>query len=135
MRVYSVFYISAELIRCPVILYPPIKTIRGRRNLSPRMEITGIQSIYLKIKIRHTIQNVNAKVLQCQCIVSERSCGPLPYTCIFNIYLFSADQSFKKTGLEDLKQSLCLCILWFCISITISNYQLHTFIVVAHGKK
>src|SRR6218665_334112 len=42
-----------------------------------------VYSIPLKTKIRHKTQNVNAKHLQCQCIVSGRSCGHSP--CIFHI--------------------------------------------------
>jgi len=35
------------------------------------------------------------------------------------IYIsFSADHSLKKTGLENLKESPYLCILWFWILIT-----------------
>jgi len=37
------------------------------------------------------------------------------------------DHSLKKTGLENLEQSLYLCIiLWFKILITASTYQLYT---------
>jgi len=39
----------------------------------------------IKTKIRHRTQNVNAKHLQSQCIVSGRSWGPSPY--IFDIYI------------------------------------------------
>src|SRR6218665_2188998 len=60
----------------------------------------------LKTKIRHKTQNVNAKHLQCQCIVSGRSCGPSPY--IFGIYLFFSGPQFEKTGSENLEKSLYL---------------------------
>jgi len=32
-------------------------------------------------RIRHKAQHVNSKHMRCQCIVSERSCGPLPRAC------------------------------------------------------
>ena len=76
----------------------------------PRMESTGIE-YPLKTKIRHKTQNVNAKNLRCQCIVSGGSCVPSLY--IFDIALFTADHSLKKTGFKNLEQSLYLCILWF----------------------
>src|SRR6218665_1379321 len=69
----------------------------------------------LKSKIRHKTQNVNCKQLQCQGIVSGRSCGPSPY--IFDIYLFFQWITVCKTGLENSEQSLYLCILWFWILI------------------
>src|SRR6218665_125847 len=50
------------------------------------------------------------------CKVSEGSCGPSPYVyAIISliISLFSADHSFKETGLENLEQSIYLYILWF----------------------
>ena len=47
---------------------------------------------------------------------------------IYFISLFSADHSWKKTGLENLKQSFYLCSLWFRILITPSNYQLYAFL-------
>jgi len=40
------------------------------------MDYTGIK-YPLKTNVRHETQPVNAKHMQCQCIVSERSCGPL----------------------------------------------------------
>jgi len=93
------------------------------------MESTGIE-YPLKTKIRHNTQNVNAKHLRCQCLVSGRSCGPSPY--IFDIYLFFSGPQFEKTGFKNLEQSLYLCILWtFRILITVSNYQLYTFLNVA----
>jgi len=59
--------------------------------------------------------------------VSGRSCGPSPY--IFDIYIsFFSGPQFEKAGLENLEQSLYLCILWFLIFITASNYQLNTFL-------
>src|SRR6218665_191952 len=71
----------------------PHKTIRGMNiNLSPRMESTSIE-YPLKTKIRHKTQNVNAKHLRCQCIVSGRS--------ISLIYIsFSVDHSLKKLALK-----------------------------------
>jgi len=56
-------------------------------------------------------QNGNAKHLQCGCIVSGRSCGPSPH--IFDIISFFSGPQFKRTGLENLEQSLYLCISWF----------------------
>ena len=49
--------------------------------------------------ISHKTQNVNAKHLRCQCIVSGRSCEPSPH--IFDIYLslFSGSQ-FEKLALK-----------------------------------
>jgi len=63
--------------------------------------------------------------LQCQCIVSGRYCVPSPYIS------FISGPQFEKIGLENLEQSLYLCILWFLILITASNYQLCTFINIA----
>jgi len=45
--------------------------------------------------MRHKTQNVNAKHLQWQCIVSRNSWGPLPY--IFDIYIsFFSGPQFEK---------------------------------------
>jgi len=45
---------------------------------------------------------------------------------LWYISLFSADHSLKKkTGLENLEQSIYLCILWLWILNTASNYQLY----------
>src|SRR6218665_2931668 len=87
------------------------------------MESTGIE-YPPKTKIRHKTQNVNAKHLQCQCLVSGRSSGPSSHTCIFDIYLFFSEAQFEKTSLESLEQSLYLCTLGFLILITAFNYQL-----------
>src|SRR6218665_4070400 len=88
-----------------------------------------VYSIPLKNKIRHNTQNVNAKHLQCQCIILGRSCGPSPH--IFDIYVFFSGQQFEKAGFENLKQSLYLCNLWFLISTTVSTNQLYTFLNIA----
>ena len=66
------------------------------------MESTGIE-YPLKTKIRHKTQNVNDKYLQCQCIVSRRSCGPSPY--IFDVEDYTSffnGPLFEKTRLENL---------------------------------
>jgi len=69
-------------------------------SLSPRIESTGIE-YPLKTKIRHKTQNVNAKHLQCQCIVSGRSCGPSPH--IYDIYLFLQRATVWKNWLRKLR--------------------------------
>jgi len=108
----------------------PHKTTRGMNKSIPPDEINryGVSPLKLKLDIKHKMLIIN--ILQCQCIVSGRSCGPLLY--IFDIYLFfQRTIVLKKTGLENLEQSLYLCILWFWILITAYNYQLYTFPNVA----
>ena len=85
------------------------------------MEYTSIE-YPLKTKIRYKTQPVNAKHMQCQCIVSERSCGNSPYS--FDTYLLVRRPEIEKTGLENLKQMLYLCIFWFWIFLRhlIINY-------------
>ena len=62
--------------------------------------------------------------MQCQCIVSERSCG-LYYIFDLKAYLLVCGPSLKKTGIENLEQLLYLCIfVCFWILITASNCQL-----------
>src|SRR6218665_4219428 len=64
----------------------------------------------LKTEIRHKTQNVIAKHLQCQCIVSGRSCRPSPY--IFDRYLFYSGPRFENTGLENLENCFtCVKVL------------------------
>jgi len=65
----------------------------------------------LKTKIRHKTQNVNDKHLQCQCIVSGRSCGPSPY--IFDIYLFFSRSQFEKTKLRTIALPVYFMVLNF----------------------
>jgi len=43
-------------------------------------------------------------------------------------HLLVCGPQFDKTGLENLEQLLYLCIFWFRIWITASNYQLYTFL-------
>jgi|SRR6218665_1023550 len=79
---------TVKLRQCPVILYPH-KTIRGMNKSIPPEGINLYRSsIPLKTKIRPKTQNVNAKHLQCQCIVSGRSCGPLSYIFDIGLYLY-----------------------------------------------
>jgi len=65
------------------------------------MESTGIE-YPLKTKIRHNTQNVNAKDLQCQCIVSGRSRTFISFIYIRKyifyiiMYFFSGPQFEKK---------------------------------------
>jgi len=57
-----------------------------------------------------------------------------PISLMYNIYrkfIFFSGSQFKKTGLENLEQSLYLCILWFWIWIKASNYQSYTFLNIA----
>jgi len=68
---YWYFYTFLNKCRCPVILYSPIRLYGGMNKSLPRMESTGIEYPH-KTKIRHKTQNVNAKHLRCQCIVSGR---------------------------------------------------------------
>ena len=65
------------------------------------MESTGIE-YPLQTEIRHKTQNVNAKYLQCQCIVSGHSCGPSPYILDI-IYLFYSGPQFKRNWLRQLR--------------------------------
>src|SRR6218665_2594446 len=51
-----------------------------------------VSPLKLKSDIKH--KNVKAKYLQCQYLVSERSCRPSPY--IFDIHLFFSSPQFKK---------------------------------------
>ena len=53
------------------------------------------------------------------------------FAYIFDMYLFFHQTTVWKTGFKNLEQSLYLCILRFWISITASNYQLYTFLIVA----
>src|SRR6218665_175961 len=87
------------------------KTIRGVNKSIPPDGINRYTVSPLKTKIRLKTQNVNAKHLRCQCIVSGHSYGPSPY--IFDIYLFFSGPPFEKTGFKNLEQSLYLSILWF----------------------
>src|SRR6218665_2631343 len=68
--------------------------------------------------------NKMLNIMQCQCIVSDRSSGLSPY--IFDIYFWSADHSLKELALINLKQFINLCIFWFWILISAANYQLYT---------
>src|SRR6218665_2530471 len=76
--------------RCPVILYPPIRLSGGMNKSIHPDGINRYRVSPLKLKIRHKTQNVNAKHLRCQCIISGRSCEPSPH--IFDIYI-----SFQRT--------------------------------------
>ena len=73
-------YLVHYAVHVPVSrdMVSPHKTIRRMNKSTPRMESTGIECIPLKTKIRYKTQNVNAKHLRCQCIVSGRSCEPSP---------------------------------------------------------
>src|SRR6218665_2041934 len=85
----------------------PMRLSGGLNKSIPRMESTKIEyPLKLKLDIKH---NVNAKHLQCQCIVSGPSYGPSPYRLILSLILyifFLSGPQFKKTGLENLEQSL-----------------------------
>src|SRR6218665_1441522 len=85
--VVALILIPCLKCRCPVILYPLHKTIREMNKSIP---LDGINCIEypLKTKIRHTVTHKMLMpniILQSQCIVSGRFCGPSPY--IFDIYL------------------------------------------------
>jgi len=68
------------------------------------MKSTGIEYIPIKTKIRHKTQNVNAKHLRCQFIVSGRSVAPADLRPISMIYtylsLFSGPQFDKQLVLK-----------------------------------
>ena len=66
-----------------------------------RMESTGIEHPPLKLKlyVKHKLLKLNN--LQCQCIVSGRSCGHSPY--IFDIYIFFGGPQFEKNWLRKLR--------------------------------
>src|SRR6218665_764590 len=96
------------------------KTIRGMNKSIPLDGINRYR-VSLKTKIRHKTQPVNAKHMQCQCIVSGRSCGPS--TNVFDMYLLFCGPQFEKADLENLEQLLFLCIFWFWTLITASNYR------------
>src|SRR6218665_3250316 len=75
---------------------------------------------------RHKTQNINAKHLQCQCIVSGCSCGPLPY--IFEIYLFFFSGPAWKNWIRKLR-TIALHVYFRVLNFnTTSNYQLCTFL-------
>src|SRR6218665_2384504 len=93
-------------------------------DLSPPDGIYRYRVSALKLKLDIGLKHKMLVLNSCG-IVSGRS---------FDIYMylfFSAGHSLKKTGFKNLEQSIYLCILWFLISITASNYQLYTFPNVA----
>ena len=117
------FATSAAQCRCPVILYPPIR-LSGEMNKSiPPDRMNRYRVSPLKL---HKTQNINAKHLQCQCIVSGCSCGPLPY--IFEIYLFFFSGPAWKNWIRKLR-TIALHVYFRVLNFnTTSNYQLCTFL-------
>ena len=96
---------AADNLWASVILYPPIRLSVGMNKFIPPDSFDRYRVSPLKLKL-----DIKRKILmQRQCIVSGRSCGPSPY--IFGIYLFFSGPQFEKSGSENLEQSLYLCIL------------------------
>ena len=94
----------------------PFKTIWGLNKSILQMDYMPVSSIPLKTNIRHKTQPVNAKHMQGQCIVSERSSERSP--CIFDIYLFVRRPQFERNWLRKPSTiTLYLCIFQFWISI------------------
>ena len=67
-------------------------------------------------------------IMQRQCIVLGRPCGLLSYIFHIQTCLLVRGLQFGKTGLENLRHFLYLCIFRFWIFITASNYQLYRFL-------
>src|SRR6218665_814968 len=87
------------------------------------MKSTGIE-YPRKTKIRHKTQNVNGKHLQCQCIISGRSCGPSPY--IFDIYLFFSGPQLEKNWLRKLT-TIALPVYFMVLNF---DYGIHLVIII-----
>jgi len=94
----------------------PHKTIRGMNKSIPPDGITQYMVSPLKIKLDITHKMLMLNI--CSVTVADLRHISLIYMSFFS------GQQFEKTGLENLKQSLYLCNLWFFIWIMVSTYQL-----------